>query len=150
MLKRYENFSGSGNVFECSFFQNTMEELLLYYDMTEQEIIDFYEELFATLKEKNFVMVYLRSEQIEENILQIKKERADESGTELWYPLMLRYLNETPYGKKHPFEGVEDMTAHFRRRMGMELKTIEKVLKDRAIVIPAKEYRIEKLIDKIR
>ncbi len=149
LLKRYETFSGSGNIFECSFFQNTMEELLLYYDMTEQEIFDFYEELFAPLKDKDFVMVYLHSEQIEENILQIKRERSDEKGTELWYPLMLRYLNETPYGKKHPFESVEDMADHFRRRMGMELKTIEKVLKDQAIVIPAKEYRIEKLIDKI-
>lgn len=150
LLKRYENFSSSGNVFECSFFQNTMEELLLYYDMTEQEILDFYAELFARLKEKEFVMVYLRSDQIEENILRIKKERSDEKGAELWYPLMLRYLNNTPYGKKRPFQGVEDMAAHFRRRMQMELKTIEKVLGNQAIVIPAKEYRLEELVKQIQ
>ena len=150
LLRRYENFSGAGNVFECSFFQNTMEELLLYYDMTEQEILDFYEELFAKLKEKKFVMVYLRSEQMEENILQIKKERSDEKGVELWYPLMLRYLNDTPYGKKHPFEGVADMVSHFRRRMKMELAAIEKVLGNQAIVIPAKEYQIEELVRQIQ
>ena len=149
LLTRYTNFQGSGNIFECSFFQNTMEELLLYYDMTEQEIVAFYEELFVALKDKDFVMVYLQSDAIEENILQIKKERSDGGGNEMWYPLMLRYLNETPYGKKHPFEGVEDMAKHFRRRMEMELKVIEKVIGDQAIVVPAKEYKLEKLIKQI-
>lgn len=149
LLTRYTNFEGSGNVFECSFFQNTMEELLLYYDMAEQEIVAFYEELFVPLKDKDFVMVYLYSEQIEENILQIKKERADGSGNEMWYPLMLRYLNDTPYGKKHPFEGVADMAKHFRRRMEMELKVIEKVIGSQAIVVPAKEYELEELVRKI-
>ena len=150
LLTRYTNFHGSGNIFECSFFQNTMEELLLYYDMTEQEIVAFYEELFVALKDKNFVMVYLQSDTIEENILQIKKERSDSSGNEMWYPLMLRYLNETPYGQKHPFEGVEDMAKHFRRRMEMELKVIEKVIGSQAIVVPAKEYELEELVKQIQ
>ena len=147
---RYSNFEGTGNVFECSFFQNTMEELLLYYDMSEQEIIEFYEELFAKLRDKDFLMLYLHSEQIEENILQIKKERSDNGGNEMWYPLMLRYLNDTPYGKKHPFEGVEDMAAHFCRRMEMELKVIEKVIGKQAIVLPAKEYDMEELVKMIQ
>ena len=149
LRKRYENFCGSGNVFECSFFQNTMEELLLYYEMTDREILEIYEELFALLKEKGFLMVYLLSEALEENILQIRKERSDENGVELWYPLMLRYLNDTPYGKKHPFEGGADMAAHFRRRMQTEQKVIEKVLGNQAIVIPAKKYQIEDLVRQI-
>lgn len=149
LLRRYTNFASEGNVFECSFFQNTVEELLLYYDMSEQEILDFYRELFAPLKDKNFVMIYLYSEQIEENILQIKKERSDGNGNEMWYPLMLRYLNDTPYGKKHPFEGVADMAAHFRRRMRMELKIIEEVIGKQAIIVPAKEYELEKLVEQI-
>ena len=95
-------------------------------------------------------MVYLQSDAIEENILQIKKERSDGSGNEMWYPLMLRYLNETPYGKMHPFEGVEDMAKHFRRRMEMELKVIEKVIGSQAIVVPAKEYELEDLVKQIR
>lgn len=145
LLHRYEQFAGNGNIFECSFFQNTMEELLLYYDMPEQEIIGFYEELFAKLRDKDFLMLYLYSEQIEENILQIKKERSDNSGNEMWYPLMLRYLNDTPYGKKHPFAGVEDMAAHFRRRMQMEMKVIEEVLGEQAVILSAKKYEIEEV-----
>lgn len=148
LLHRYGQFEGSGNIFECSFFQNTMEELLLYYEMSEQEIIAFFADLYAMLRHKDFLMLYLYSEQIEENIWQIKKERSDNSGNEMWYPLMLRYLNDTPYGKKHPFEGVDDMAAHFRRRMNMELKVIEKVLGGQAVVLSAKEYEIEEIIRK--
>ena len=150
LLKRYAAFEGEGNIFECSFFQNTVEELLLYYDMSEQEILDFYRELFGELKNKNFLLLYLHSETIEENIWQIKKERSDGNGNEMWYPLMLRYLNDTPYGKKHPFEGVADMAAHFRRRMEMELKIIEKVLGEQVIILPAKAYELEKVVLKIK
>lgn len=150
LLHRYKQFTGSGNIFECSFFQNTMEELLLYYDMSEQDIVAFYEECFALLKDKDFVMLYLYSEQIEENIMQIKKERSDNSGNEMWYPLMLRYLNGTPYGKKHPLEGVKDMAKHFGRRMRMEWKVIEQVLGEHAIVLPAKEYELAELVKLIQ
>lgn len=143
---RYQAFNSVGNVFECSFFQNTMEELLLYYDLAEEQILDIYRELFAPLKDKDFLLIYLKSDQIEENIAQIKKERSDQNGVEMWYPLMLRYLNDTPFGKSHPFHGVEDMSAHFRRRMGMELKVIEMVIGDQAIVMPAKEYVLKEII----
>ena len=146
LLKRYGAFKGEGNIFECSFFQNTVEELLLYYDMSEQEILDFYRELFEALREKNFVLVYLYSDEIEENVQQIKKERSDGNGNEMWYPLMLRYLNDTPYGKKHPFGGVADMAAHFKRRMDMEMKIIEKIIGEQAIVLQAKEYEIEDVV----
>ena len=149
LQSRYQAFDGAGNVFECSFFQNTMEELLLYYDLSEAQILDVFRKLFIPLKHKNFVMIYLQSDSIEENISLIKKERSDQNGAEMWYPLMLRYLNETPYGQKHPFQGVEDMASHFRHRMEMELKVIEQVIGEQAMVIPAKGYELKELVKEI-
>lgn len=146
--ERYKKFSGEGNIFECSFFQNIMEELLLYYLMSEQEILDFYKDLFALVEEKEFCMLYLYSDDIERDVLQIKEERSD-AGVEMWYPLMLNYLKETPYGKEHPFEGISDMVAHFIRRRKMEQKVIDTVLKEKAIIVPAKQYDIEELVRKI-
>ena len=143
LLKRYSTFNGEGNIFECSFFQNTVEELLKYTERIKGKT-------FAQLKDKDFIMLYLYSEQIEENIWQIKKERSDGSGNEMWYPLMLNYLNDTPYGKEHPFEGVADMAAHFKRRMQMELKIIKEVLGEQAIILPAKEYEIEDVAHEIK
>lgn len=135
----------SKNLFECSFFQNSMEDMMLYYRMSEQEIEDFYREAYEILKLKGFQMLYLKSDNIRENILQIKKERSDEHGVELWYPLMLKYLQESPYGKEHGFDGLEDMIAHFERRCALEEKIIEKVLKEDCTVLKAKGYRLEEM-----
>ena len=144
--RRFTKFSGTGNLFECAFFQNIIEDALLYFEMSEQEILNFYQELFAIVKEKDFCLIYLFSEEIEKNILEIKKERSDYKGVELWYQLMMNYLNDSPYGKKHPFHGVEDMAAHFRRRMKVEQKIIKEVIGKQAIVIPAKDYQLGEVI----
>lgn len=134
------------NLFECSFFQNSMEDMMLYYQKNEQEIVEFYREAYEILKPKGFQMLYLKSDNIRENILQIKKERSDEHGVELWYPLMLKYLQESPYGKEHGFEGLDDMIAHFERRCALEEKIIREVLKEDCTVLRAKEYRMEEIL----
>lgn len=146
IMNRYRALEpDSKNLFECSFFQNSMESMMLFYQMREQEIMDFYREAYEILQPKGFRMLYLQSDNIRENILQIKKERSDEKGVELWYPLMLRYLQESPYGKEHGFEGLDDMIAHFERRCALEAKIIAEVLKEECTVLPAKKYRLEEI-----
>lgn len=147
IMNRYRALEpDSKNLFECSFFQNSMENMMLYYQMPEQDIEDFYREAYEILKPKGIQMLYLKSANIRLNILQIKKERSDENGVELWYPLMLRYLQESPYGKEHGFEGLDDMIAHFERRCALEEKIIREVLKEDCTVLRAKEYRLEEIL----
>ena len=146
IMSRYRALEpDSKNLFECSFFQNSMEDMMLYYQIPEQDIVDFYREAYEILKPKGFQMLYLKSDNIRENILQIKRERSDENGVELWYPLMLKYLQESPYGKVHGFEGLDDMIAHFERRCALEERIIREVLKDDCTVLRAKEYRLEEI-----
>jgi len=149
IMERYRRFTrgleGSGNLFECSFFQNSIESMMLYYQMSEEEMIDFYREAFEILKVAGFQMFYLDSDNIRENILQIKKERTDDKGKELWYPLMLAYLMESPYGKAHGYSGLEDMLAHFERRHALEKRIIKEVLGDSCRVLKAKAYREKEL-----
>jgi len=147
IMERYRALEpDSKNLFECSFFQNSMEDMMLYYQMSEQEIVDFYREAYEILKPKGFQMLYLKSDNIRENILQIKKERSDENGVELWYPLMLKYLQESPYGKEHGFDGLDDMIAHFERRCALEEKIIANVLKEDCMVLKAKGYRLDEIL----
>ena len=136
----------SKNLFECSFFQNSMEDMMLFYRMDEQKIMDFYKEAYEILKPKGFQMLYLKSDTIRENILQIKKERSDEKGVELWYPLMMKYLQESPYGKEHGINNLDDMIAHFERRCALEERIIKEVLKEDCTVLKAKEYRLEDIL----
>jgi len=108
--------------------------------MKDEDILAFYREAFEILREKDFRLLYLDSERIRENVLQIKKERSDENGNEMWYPLMLNYLKESPYGKAHGYEGLEDMVAHFERRRLLELRVLREVLGDSGVILKAKSF----------
>lgn len=141
IMTRYRRLEADNkNIFECSFFQNSIESMMLYYQKSEQEIVDFYREAYEILQPKGFQMLYLQSDNIRENILQIKKERCDEHGEELWYPLMLKYLQESPYGKEYGFAGLDDMIAHFERRVAIEQRIIREILNEDCEILKAKKY----------
>lgn len=147
IMNRYRALeTDSKNLFECSFFQNSLEDMMLFYQMDEQNIVEFYRAAYEILQPKGFQMLYLKSDNIRENILQIKKERSDENGLELWYPLMLKYLQESPYGKEHGFEGLDDMIAHFERRVAIEERIIREVLKEDCTILKAKRYLIDEIV----
>lgn len=144
IMKRYAEFEEDNNIFECSFFQNSIESMMLFYLMTDEAIVDFYREAYDILKTKSFKMLYLDSDKIRENLLQIRKERSDEQGNEMWYPLMLKYLQESPYGREHGFEGMDDMIAHFERRRKLELQIIRDIIGEACVILKAKEYELQK------
>ena len=70
----------------------------------------------------------------------IKKERSDENGNELWFPLMVRYIEESPYAKEHSLHGMEGLLTHLERRKALEYRIINEIFKDETIV--AKNYKL--------
>lgn len=150
IFTRFRNFSETGYLFECSFFQNIIEDLILFHELNDEEIVDFYSEMFALIDKDNFCLLYLYSEELVENIQIIKKERSDQQGNEMWYPLMLEYLVNSPYGKKHGYSGLEDMISHFKHRQELEMRIIREVVGDKATILPAKEWEIEEVLNVIK
>lgn len=146
VCSRYQNFSGAGYLFECSFFQNIIEDLILFHQLRDDEIMDFYQKLYSMINKDSFLLLYLNSDKLEENIMAIKKERCDELGNELWYSMMLEYLVQSPYGKQHGFTGLPDMLNHFKHRQQLELRIINEIIGDRAVILPAKSWDIEGII----
>ena len=140
IMGRYKAYNGDNSIFECSFFQNSIESMMLFYETEDEEIVAFYKEAYDILKAKNFHMYYLDSERIRENTLQIRKERCDEQGNEMWYPLMMGYLKESPYGQSHNYQDMEDMIAHFERRRALELRIVKEVLGADCTILKSKEY----------
>ena len=136
---RYKKFSENGYLFECSFFQNIVEDLILYYMLSDEEIIDFYRELYHNVNSDDFQLLYLYSDSIEENINHIRKERCDNQGNELWYELMLNYLIASPYGQQHGYSNFDDMIAHFKHRQEVEMRIVREVIGDRAVIVPKEE-----------
>lgn len=146
IFSRYQNFSETGYLFECAFFQNLIEDLILFHLLNDDEIVEFYRELYSTVNKEQFLLLYLYSDKLEENIKTIKKERSDNFGNELWYQIMLEYLIRSPYGEKHGYCTFEDMITHFKHRQQLEMRIIREVIGDRAIILPAKEWKIDEII----
>ena len=146
VFSRFERFKKRGYLFECAFFQNIMEDLILFHEKSDDEIMEFYKKLFSLVDRNSFRLLYLYSDDVEEILQMVKKERSDNAGNEMWYPLMLNYIKESPYGKKHGVNGFDDMVAHFRHRQALELRVISEVLGDCAKVLSAKEWELEEIL----
>lgn len=142
---RYKAFRDTGYVFECSFLQNLTEDLILFHNKSDEEILAIYRELYAALEQKSFRLVYLYSEDIKENIRIIRKERSDTEGNPIWYQLMAEYFKNSPYGKQHHAETFEDLIAHFKHRQELELRILKEIVGERVLILPAKKWTPEML-----
>ncbi|SES61998.1 P-loop NTPase family protein [[Clostridium] polysaccharolyticum] len=147
IMKRYELFSSYGNLFECSFFQNSIECMMLFYEMPEDEIVGFYKQAYEILRDKNFRMIYIDSSDIAGNIAQIRKERADTRGNEIWFSLMMEYLTKSPYGKRHGYQNGEDLIKHLECRRRIELRVIDEVIGEKCLVVKSKEFEMGDVVD---
>ncbi len=143
IFERFRKWNEIGQIFECSILQNTIENQMLYLMMTDEEILDFYSRLKNVLAGKPYKIIYLDVEDIRGGINVIRKERSDDNGNELWFPLMLRYLEESPYGKEHMLTGMDGLIAHLERRKALELQIIGEIFKENSVVIKAKKYTME-------
>ena len=146
ILTRFRNFIEAGYLFECSFFQNIMEDLMLFHMLSDDEIIEFYGELFKLIDKEKFMLIYLMNDNLEESINIIKKERSDEEGNELWYDMMLGYLADSPYGRKYGIMCFDDLVNHFKHRQELELTIIREVMGENAVVLRAKDYDMEQVM----
>lgn len=149
ILTRFRNFTETGYLFECSFFQNIMEDLILFHMLSDDEIIEFYGELFNLIDKEKFMLLYLMNDNLEESINIIKKERSDEEGNELWYDMMLGYLADSPYGRRYGLKSFDDLVNHFKHRQELELTIIREVIGENAVVLRAKDYDMEQVMSQI-
>lgn len=140
ILRRFQDFHLNGNVFECSFFQNIIEELMLYAMFSDQQIIDFYVDLAALLDLSAFKLIRLVSPDIRQCIQTIKKERVNPEGEEVWYLMMIDYLSRSPYGAAHQIQDFEGMVSHFKRRIALESEVMKLLPAGCCFDIESKHY----------
>lgn len=144
ILKRYRNFFLGENesyLFECSFLQNIVEDLILFHCLSDDEIVSFYQELFSLVNDK-FLLIYIASDDLESNFNVIRHERVDDNNNEAWFNSMMDYFNNSPYVKKNP---TLSLLEHFSHRQLVELRIINEVINDKAIVVKSKNYDIEEI-----
>ena len=75
----------------------------------------------------------------------IRKERSDDAGNELWFPMMLRYLEESPHGKACGLSGLAGLVEHLEHRRNLERRIIDEIFRERTVRLRAKEYRFDEV-----
>ena len=142
ILRRFRNWKDDKNIFECSIFQNIVEDMILFQKCSDREIIEFYKEIKEALAGKEYRIMYLRTDDIAANIDVIRKERSDDKGNEMWFPLMTWYFDNSPYAKEKGLSGKEDLLEHFRHRQELELRICKEVFDGKYVVLKSKDYSI--------
>ncbi|MDE7324560.1 MAG: deoxynucleoside kinase [Lachnospiraceae bacterium] len=140
IFERFGKWNGEGQIFECSIFQNIIENQILYLMMTDEEILDFYKRLKGILVGKSYRIIYLDVEDIAGTIDIIREERSDENGNEMWFPLMMQYLQTSPYGKEHQLTGLKGLTAHLGRRRTLEHRILNEIFEEESTVLKSKSF----------
>lgn len=146
IFRRFQKWSGDRQIFECSIFQNIIENQMLFFDMSDEEILNFYLRLKAVLAGKEFEIIYLDVEDIPGAIDVIRKERSDDKGNELWFPIMLQYLENSPHGKSHALTGLEGLLAHLAKRKALELRILDEVFQENSVVLKAKSDSVKGML----
>lgn len=143
VLSRFAAWNGEKQIFECSIFQNIVEDMLLFAEASDEDIIDFYKRVKEVLKGKAYKIIYLETENIRESIEIIKKERSDEQGEEIWFPLMLSYFEESPYAKTNGLFGPEGLIKHLIRRQALELRVCKEIFAEQSVIWKSKKYELK-------
>ncbi len=142
ILRRYRNWNGDKNIFECSVFQNIVEDMILFQNCSDEKIIDFYKEIKEALTGKDYQIMYLQTDDIASNIGVIRKERSDDKGNEMWFPLMMHYFDNSPYAKANGISGEDSLMEHFEHRQRLELRICKEVFDGKYTMLKSKDYSI--------
>ena len=138
---RFRKWHGEQMIFECSLFQNIVEDLMLFRDAPDEEILAFYREIREALEGKDYRILYLKTRDIAANLQVIRKERSDEQGNELWFPLMLDFFDHCPSSEARGLSGEKALTDHFAHRQELELRILREIFPGKYTILNSKEYR---------
>lgn len=140
VLTRYRNWQGDGNIFECSLLQNTVEDMILFRDLPDDAILDFYGEVRSALDGKEYEIYYIESPDILQNLDTVRRERVDKDGNEIWFRMMTEYFLNSPYAKKRSLKNSGDLLDHLQHRQTLELRICREIFGEKLTVIRSKAY----------
>lgn len=149
ILGRYARWDDDRSIFECSMFQNILENQILFYEMTDEEIVAFFLRLKAVLAGRDFRILYLEADDIAESLQVIRKERVDANGNEMWFPLMVGFLEDSPHGRRHGLKGFDGLVKHMEHRKAVEKRVLREVFPEQAVILRSKNYDLEAVLGSI-
>lgn len=144
-MGRYARWRGDRTISECALFQNTVEDMILFRQMTDAEILDVFRAFRQALEDKPYRILYLKEEDIRGSLGVIRRERVDDRGREAWFPMLLDFFDHSPWALARGLAGEEALLAHLAHRQELELRLCAEVFPDRSVILRSKGYGEEDL-----
>jgi hypothetical protein len=150
-LNKYREFSENAvkmkdiNIFECSYLQNQINELLGFHILDKVKIIQYLCKLAYIMKDLRPVLIYLSQPDVHRTIQKAADERRsqDKAKHPDWIDHVINYISSSPYGVKNKLQGFSGVVEFFTRRKEIELEAINN-LGIKTIVIENPDYDAEK------
>ena len=120
VLRRFETFKSSGNLLDCSFFQNIIDELLLFQCCTVRQVVDFYREILDCCDMSALRVVRLVPRDLPASLKYARAERVDDDGMPVWAQGVTQYMAASPYGQLHGIKKFDDVIEYYAYRTEVE------------------------------
>lgn len=109
ILQRWKEYFQSidcskNHIFEGVLFQSILLDLIGNYVLSEQEILNFYHELFQVFEKHEVKIIWIYTDQVASVLAAANEQRQDGSGQ--WLLYFKDWLAKTPYG----YEGADIFT----------------------------------------
>ena len=145
ILDRYSRWNGEDSIFECSLLQNITEELILYKQLNDEQILSFYRKIKDALAGKEYTIIYLKSDDIRNTLDQVRRERTDENGKPVWFEMLKDYFNSSPYAIRNSLKDEEGIITHLIHRQKLELKICKEIFNGHYLILDSKNYSDKQL-----
>ena len=150
VLNRFIRWNGAPMITECALFQNIVEDMILFRDMKDEAIIEFYRDIKKAIGDKQIHIAYLKAESddIRRNLETARHDRVDDKGNEVWFAMLCDYFDNSPHAVRNGLAGEDGLVRHWMHRQDLELRICEELFPDQHTVLSSKLYE-EKDIEKI-
>lgn len=130
--KRWHHFNQNFDpnklyIFECSFLQNHITELILNDDATKDEIIAYFKALSSKIENTDPMVFYIKQNDIDSILNRLIEERRTNDKTRYrdWIDNVVLYLESTMYGQTQGFTEIDGMRRYENHRQKMELEVLK-------------------------
>jgi hypothetical protein len=112
-------------IFECIFLQNHINELILKFNLTIEEMIEYFKELYNQVQGEKTVY-YIKQKKIDTTLKRIIEERrSNNPNYSDWIDLLAKYFEQTTYGKALGYIGAQGAYQYFVDRQNKELEIVK-------------------------
>lgn len=129
-------------VFECIFLQNHINELLLKYDMSLEDINRYYQRFQEVLNGIDVFLIYIKQNDVEAIFRKITEERRtnDKALYKDWIDHVIDYFEKSKYGKIKGYIGYDGALRYFKERLLVELEVIKNLKCKKRIINLDNDY----------